>query len=490
MKNLFASIKTLFERNNFFIFTGTSLLCIFLVLINASKYGLGLSADSINYLSIAKNISTDFSFTTSITEWNFEGTKYWNAYWPPLYPITLILPNIIGSELAFIFFNGLLLSLTIILSVKLMERITIGSKIRILLAAILIVFSRWILWTFCFFLSETLFIPLVIAYLLLFDNLIKDRSDKNYILLLTVTCLLSLTRYIGIFFYLPIILLTIPSHFIFQVKRIIYFVVSVIPFFVILFINFLETGKLFGVRAQNNDSSFDLFRTIFDGAGRWMTGIKVNTGLGIIFVSGFVILISILLYQLFRKGKEINRIIIISTLVYLFAILFSALTEKLEKFGFRFISPVFIPLALMVVSVTINLKKRIFYSFIIISFLISSFVLVRFVISNRNYGIGVFASGEWISSQTINYLKQNWDGRNIYSNYAEPIQFYTGHATKIITDEKNMIEKMISKVKREHAAVVIINSNSRNQPGTVEIIKKVSANQPQKKFDDGVIYFF
>ena len=491
MKSFLSSARSIFERSNLLVKSlSIFLICFSFIYINASKYGLGLSADSINYLSIAKNISTDFSFTTSVTEWNFEGTKYWNAYWPPLYPITLILPNIIGNKLAFILFNALLLSLTVLLSIKLMERICSENKIRILLSVILIVFSRWVLWTFSFMLSETLFIPLVLAYLLLLDNLIKERNDKNYILLLVVTCMLSLTRYIGIFFFLPIIILTTPSYFIFQLKRIIYLAVSVVPFFVILFINYLETGRLFGIRSKNSGSYFDLFKTISEGTGKWITGTKINDGLGIVIFFVFAGLIVILLYRLFIRGKGINKIIIISVLVYMLAMLFSALTEKLEKFGFRFLSPVFIPAALMILSMAIKLKKKIFYSLMIICLLISSYVVVRFINTNRNYGIGVFAAKEWQSSNTINYVRQNWDGRNIYSNYAEALQFYTGKTTKIITDEKNMIGEMIGKVSREHAAIVIINSNSRIQPETVELIKVVSANRPHKIFNDGVIYYY
>jgi hypothetical protein len=484
-------MKNIFKGNlKFFLITLVVISSILLIYVNATPFGPGITADSANYLSIAGNISENLSFTTSITEWDFTGERYWNGYWPPLYPILLVMPVIVGGNLALIIFNGILLGITFLLSYKLLERINHGKPALILLTVLLIGSSKWIVWIFCYIWSETVFIPLVLGYFLLLDDLIRDRNNKNYISVLVVTSLLSLTRYIGVFFFIPIVLFTLPSFFLFSIKRIFYLGLAVLPFFVVLLINYIETTKLFGLRTANNSSFFDLFSTISTGIGKWILGSQSNRTLDVTIVCVFALIIIVSIIAALRKGRGINKLIVVTTAIYILAIIYSALSEQLEKFGFRFISPVFIPAALIVFSSLMNLRRRFFYPILILSFTLSGYVLFSFISTNHAEGVGVFSTKEWKTSATIEYLKKNPIDRNIYSNYSQAITSYTGLSTKIISFENDKVSLMLDKIKRERAVIILINSATRQQPETIELIRKEIRSQPQIKLADGVIYCF
>jgi hypothetical protein len=202
--------------------TAVLFISITLIYLSTSNYGFGLSPDSTHYISISKNIIPEHSFVSSITEWDVKGEKSWNALWPPFYPALLIVPVFLRNYLndfPFIILNGILLFITILLTNILLKRIVNTDKIIYLFSIVLIVFSKWLFWIFCFVWSETVFIPLVLVYLLLFDNFMKSKSDRDYNLLLVSIMALSMIKYIGIIFFIPLLYYSYRARLLVNLKR-------------------------------------------------------------------------------------------------------------------------------------------------------------------------------------------------------------------------------------------------------------------------------
>ena len=469
--------------------------CILLIYFNASRYGIGVSADAAHYTSISKNILKDFSFYSSITEWDYNGSRNWNGFWPQLFPILLTIPVLLSSffssDIPIIIFNGFFLALTVALSYLLLKRFINGKKPELIATIVLVVFSKWLLWTFLYIWTEAVFIPFVILYFLVFDDFIKDKSDKNFNRLLLITVLLSITRYIGVVFFLPLFIFSIYTRFIFNPKRIFYFLLSGIPFCSNIFLNYLFTNYLLGVRPPSETSYLSLFTRMIQGITLWLFGIRLGLLTEIIIALVVVSAGCFIFYRLWKYSTTLSRIVISSCILFLIMTIVFIASAKVEKISFRYISPVFIPISLLMLSWLLNLKYKNISKTIVLILLISSvFITSRFSIQNHSKGIGVFSTMPWRNSATINFLREKGIRNSIYSNYPDAINYLTSFPAKMITDREDKIDRMISVIKNRDGILVLFNIPTRKNPVDLDLLQSRLNNVKKENLADGVIYYF
>ena len=178
-----------------------STLGTFLVLVRGSTYGVGVSPDSVTYISTARNLLTGNGFIA------WDGSSY--TIFPPLFPLLLALTGTFGTDPADTagYVNAFLCGLAIFLSSRwlwqhLRARPAPTSRALqtylLLWAAAVLVLSPTLSRIASFAWSEPLFILLTISALFTFNTFLDTGKRASLVLAAIFTALACLTRYVGI----------------------------------------------------------------------------------------------------------------------------------------------------------------------------------------------------------------------------------------------------------------------------------------------------
>ena len=168
-----------------------ALVGVGIILTGTSKYGVGLSPDSIHYIFAARSILSDHSILA------FGGSPL--VSWPPLYPASLAGLGVLGIEplTGARYFNAVVFGL-IVLSSGHLFRNYLRSSALVILGTVLILVSVVLFRVSIMAWTESLFILLTIWFLI---YLSKFLTKQRFIFLLMVAVLAgfaSLQRYMGI----------------------------------------------------------------------------------------------------------------------------------------------------------------------------------------------------------------------------------------------------------------------------------------------------
>ena len=161
------------------------------VLLGISRYGTGLSPDSVMYISAAKNLLSGKGLT------GFDGKPY--MHWPPLYPVLLAITDAVGIDpvKGAGFLNALFFGSIVFTSGLLFIRY-IRSKSIVILAVASVLLSVPLLNASVLALTEPLFILLAVVFVLALDGFLIKPSWLLLFLLSVIAALSTLQRYIGI----------------------------------------------------------------------------------------------------------------------------------------------------------------------------------------------------------------------------------------------------------------------------------------------------
>ena len=159
-----------------------------------TKYaGVGISPDSIMYMSTARNLNHGLGYL-------YFGDKPIVAF-PVFYPTFLAVAEFVtGTDPLRLgpYLDGLLFATLIFLSGVIMERFTFRSKIYKWVILLAIVLSPSLLEIYTYLWSETLFMVWVLVFIMVYHNYAQSHSTKALIILSIVTALAFLTRYAGV----------------------------------------------------------------------------------------------------------------------------------------------------------------------------------------------------------------------------------------------------------------------------------------------------
>ena len=237
-----------------------SALGTFLVLVRGSTYGVGVTPDSVAYISTARNLLAGNGFS----QWN--GTSYTHA--PPLFPLLLALTGVFGHDPADTagYVNAFLCGLAIFLSSRwlwqhLRARPAPTSRALqtwlLLWAAAVLVLSPTLLRIASFAWSEPLFILLTVSALFTFNTFLDTGKRASLVLAAIFTALACLTRYVGITIPATMLLLLLLRKDTLSKKTtdtVIYALIVGTPLSVWLLRNFLVSGTWTGPRAPTQFS--------------------------------------------------------------------------------------------------------------------------------------------------------------------------------------------------------------------------------------------
>lgn len=337
----------LFPKVQWIILLFLSLVASAIIWIATQKYDVGVSPDSVNYLTVAKVLMGGNNTNLTIS--------------PPLYPMILaVMSNSIkidplsSARILNIVVFGLVIFLTGLIYKKylslsfLFNILGIGSVI-ISIPLIPVFLMAW---------TEPLFVLFVLLYLVFFDIYVR-KGSKVFLLLTSLSVALAcLTRYIGV----VLILVGVIEIAILNKKqirsRIIdmlgFIVISAVPIALWLIRNYLISGTLTGPRAISTHSFYQNIHSMLNNILGWYFPGRLQSLyiFAVIFsIIGFLIGIYYLDIWIKRKPNlswQTPFIILIA--IYIIFLVASSKTSFLQLIDSRYLSPVFIPLNLLLLS--------------------------------------------------------------------------------------------------------------------------------------------
>lgn len=461
-------------------------------------YHLGFTPDSMAYLEVAKNIESGNGIT------NINGQIV--NHWPPLFSLLLaLISKITNTELihAGTILQVILFYVFIMFNSFILRELKINSKL-IFFSGILLVIAQ-VSQNFSYFLSEGLFLVLMLVSFYFFLKWLNSEKFK-YILLSAFFCgLILLTRYAGIGFLgsiLFFILFFRKGIMLYRLRNfLLYLVVIVIVIspWVIYQSAFDENigGRKWAIHIISFSKISDLFITI----AYWFLG----STLAIILFSALILFyifqflksrfqLQDLLRKIYVKHKNVVLFSLLFTLIYpLFLIVSISFYDSWTPLDNRILSPLF-PFILLLITFFLQALKGLKQVLLLTStmlFLILSFSSSVFPIYENHYENGSgYTNKKWAQSQTVKYLKNKNSDITTYTNGTE---ISTLHAQKNFCllprfSEHSLIEKIKNEVIRGEAQIVYFDKvNWRNYLVSEQKIIEMFEAEDVLRLKDGFI---
>jgi hypothetical protein len=480
------------------------------------KSGIGMSPDSISYISASQSLLAGEGFI------NLNGLPF--VHWPPLYPVVLTFFKLFGMNyaLTMTLMNFLFFITTILLSSLLIKKQTGSFAFAIMLAAFCI-FSKPLFYVWTFAWSEPFFIMIIVSFFYCLHTYMKQPSFRNIVILALITISTTLARYPGIVM-LPIfglyIFLNTKTNFI---KRsfyaIMWTIIAAMPLILWIARNILLTGTPFGERWKDVKSFYDT--TVLYGKiiNSWfLPSFLANLpGIVTVIIISFCI-ITVFAFSIYKIWK--NKIISLSVpaamvmfiILYSFMMIHTTTSIYITGLDDRYLSPIFIPLVFIILLIVHrSLKLRLFQmNFAPVSLII---IGLCFLSTMNNFSDAVkiiqyrqienYDKLEYNRSELFDWLNKNKLEGRFYSNLPSAIYYKTRcrsdvppynfmnneaslEVTKKIRDES--IENMLKAINSSKPTYLIwkIPHHQRNMY-TINQIQQFCRMQVVKECSDGII---
>lgn len=404
--------------------------------IVVSGYGLGLTVDSVNYLSVAQNLSVAQEYQ------NYAGESA--TVIPPLYPLILSL----GSRLFEIEFFAILLHSLLFFCLLVMSWYILCELGNVYFASasmILLILSPVTYIVFSFVFTELLYITITMANLIMLHKYLQKKTPFYLLILVIFTTLAPLTRYIGTvnigttFLVLAIYLKTT------NVRQKIFVLglislVSCFPLFVWMLRNYSADGTYLGPRYPTDLSFFSNFETMGSVILQWFLPIRITEKLISLEVLILSVIICILMFVfwLVRRWLNIRTILIfvIFASFYILWLLFSTTSVAIDPIDDRLLAPLYLPLIVIIhhaassiLKLELSVSRQRFVRTLVplMFILLSAFFIWRatsILPDQINDGVGGYSGRVWTA--TGNSLPPEiFSDTLVYSTHPDAIWYLT-----------------------------------------------------------------
>jgi len=440
-----------------------SLLSVILILFS-TRWGPGISPDSITYLFSAENIAAGKGFSVSFEEGEFTPV----THYPPLFPLALSFFCKLGSNSlhAASILNSSLFFFTVLLCGLLIYKNTSSLFYSVICQILITTFLDFqvihaMVW------SEPLFLFLSLLVIFTFTSYLEKGNMAFLVMASLFSCLAFMTRYAGLGLILAClcsILLIEQSAWKVRIRNFIIFLfLNLIPALIWSLRNASLTGNAFNRKWNFQLLSGFEFKLALNTFSRWILPPGYpSTFSSIIFpilLTALIVLIFILLFKsnslsqtegIFPQ-KILFKFLTVYILSYLYVLVFSfMLLDASIPFGYRMLSPLYIPFFLTLsLSAFFLLKSplklasplKIFFSVALILFCFSYFFTsLKFVSECFENGIAM-NSRKWHESKIIVKIKNLPTGIPIYTNGRNILYYHTGRRIKSIPARYDLLTK-------------------------------------------------
>jgi hypothetical protein len=481
-----------------------ALLGTVIVISLTQHSGLGISPDSIYYISAADSFLAGKGF------YQFDNKPF--VMFPVFYPFVLSgLKLLFGNYLQIApYFNALLFGITIFFSGEMLEKTNHVKWVK-WIVLLLIVLSPSLLEIYTMMWSETLFITEIVIFIWLSKKYFETYQLKHLLIIAVVSAIVANTRLAGVSVIATGGILILMSHDLSWRKKIqhafIYGLISVSLFVINLLRNATLSHTLTGNRQKGvtpfleNLKYYGLVLSDWLPFSSWTSTFPILLGFVFLIIIGCVIV-----YRFVRRieHNSYEKIAAVFTLMYSAFMLIVATISRFETINNRLLSPFYIPFLFTISFYIVGLLKLGFskiVKFVLkITILLLSFVSIstyakRYTATyheNNQGGIGGYTDDDWrVSSGLLNHLKSNRDlfktKQTIYSNAAHAVYLYTHQHVQILPERK--YPQLVTEF-NENPSPILIWFNNEDNPEvlTLEEVQKTKNLQIISKFNDGVIY--
>ncbi|MBS1665460.1 MAG: hypothetical protein JST68_30745 [Bacteroidetes bacterium] len=471
--------------------------------------GIGVSPDSVVYLSTAQNIH-DHALINDFTN---QPVMDFPAFYPIFLSGILFLTGG-GSVLSYgPILDGLLFGLLIWLCGWMMDRFSVVSRWYKWTILIFIVLSPCLLEIYTMIWSETLFLLLSVFFIIGCHRYFHTHSTRSLLLIGVLAGLACVTRYAGVAVVaMGGFLMLCDGRLRWSWRKIghmaLYGVVSISFLALNLYRNYKLTHTLTGYREKGLTpflTNLHDFGSVFCD---WLPFFNERYDSAVFVALVFLVLITgIFVYRLVRRVDffSYDTIAITFFIVYGGFILYTSTVSRFQQLDSRLLSPLFLP---WLWGGTIWIPAAIrragprwkpaglgLAAVAGVCFLLGEIKAWRENWEGIHYaGIPGYTETQWLKSQTLDYVRTHKDRfqlpGNVYSNASEGLWFLAGMMKSDLMPHKEFPEDIAYMFRSKYFVVIWFNDADNSDLIDMDYIK---ANKPlveELDFNDGAIYFF
>ncbi|MBV4355663.1 hypothetical protein [Pinibacter aurantiacus] len=481
-------------------------IAAFLIVFIYSKHGgIGISPDSIVYVSSARSL---------VEHGKLLGYNQFPVVdFPFGYPIFLAAIKFIthvDPVVAGPYLNGFLFAAVVYTSSMIINKFvnhSLGYKCIVLLC---IVVAPSLQEVYSMLWSESLFILLSLLLILALHRYFKTYTLSGLLLVSLIVSVACVTRYAGIAFAGAGGTLLLFDKKLRPGKKaqhiIIFSFISLLLLAINLYRNLHVGGFLTGNREKGITPLSDNISYFGSVVGNWLPFFPDHYTISL--VVGWIVLLAIIAICVYYwvKGNQwytsFENITSVFALVYASFIILSSTISHYERINDRLLSPLYIPLLFSFTSripALIQMEKTRGLRIATIAFCltISAGFFYRQYQNNlefyedvSTYGIPGYTDDTWVHSQTVNFIQQHKSFFNpaycIYSNAPESIYFNCGLVGENLPNSK--FPKDVDEFYSEDHYYIVWFNNKEETPLSLHEIKQHKNLKQITSFTDGEIY--
>ena len=481
-----------------------SSLVFVLIALFTQHSGIGISPDSVQYLSVANHMVERFSFT------DFNNEPF--VLFPLGYPIFLALIKIVFpfSIKAFLpILNALIFaSILFCCSAILRESIKMNGFTRLLIL-LLLACSPALLEVYTMLWSETLFILISLFFVLAAKKYVYLSSISSLLLLACIAAIGFSVRYVGIVFVLTggvLILFNPQLKFIQKLLHglLMGFLGASLAIFNLVR-NTMVSGTYTGVREKSIRGFGDNLQDIGAVIGYWFPIPEAQQHLAVVVLILFLLIaFSLVVYHCIQAQyyHRYSTIIALFLLVYIFFMLITASISRFETLSSRLLSPIFIPIILLLAFLVERLmigKIKTIRVLISLAFLgFYGFVQFHQYKLNRDTWEGVgfagipgYSEDQWTRSPMVAFIKKDLSKYQppVFANANDALYYLTGINTVALPHKD--IPKEIAQFKtNQHFYLIWFFYGENDDLIDLAFILQQKKPIASWQFKDGIIYRF
>lgn len=327
-----------------------------LVVIATSKYGIGLEADSVTYIQVAREIRAGQGISPAFT------------LQPPLYPMLLA----VGSALTFsdpldfaVWLHALLFGALVWMSGAMLLRELPHAPMLALLGALGVASARPLLNVAFVAFSELAFIFLTLATLVALTLFLETERARWFGLAMAAAALAWLARYIGVALLVTGALALLWLWRAAWRKKIYYAgafgLAGGLPLALWALRNVVVAGEPFGARAASRFTLEDNLRVTAQTFANWFAP---NEWSWVVY-GALGLCVGVFIVQMIRGAKNVplerSRFFYVCALfcaVFVFMLVITATTTAYNRIGTRLLAPLFVPAWLLFVLILGRMVER------------------------------------------------------------------------------------------------------------------------------------
>ncbi len=435
-----------------------ALLGTALILVSTSRYGAGISPDSVGYIAAARNLAAGRGLIL------YDGSPMVDQ--PPLYPAILAVFRLllrIDPLPASRLLSSLLLGLMVYLTGRLALRLLSSSRLWTGIAVAAVLLSTVpseisvMAWT------EPLFVCLSLFFLLAAERHIAAGDRRTLLTMAVITALACLTRYLGValvFAGVGIVLVARRDESTSGWRpAILFLLVSLAPLLLWTARNYALSNSPFGERPPVSFTLQENFHFVWRTIAFWylpawsMPRPLISAGLGVLVLALVVLGVTARRRYAGERGHGVFPLVLF-TFIYLAVLLLTSAMGKYDRIGDRLLAPVFIPLTLLLLVFFRDARKSLrpgvagkglgFVVLALVALTLFSWgrMAATVAVNRAKFGAGGYSSVKWQESPLCAHLRTHRLRRDlkVYSNAPDATYLFSG-----VSAERSPMKKGVAK---------------------------------------------